>query len=179
MARPNDAYAIAGRVQGLREAKAAFQALPELTRDGLNDATFTTVSEIARLAKLRLLTNPSIATRTLYNAVGFSMNWKSGRGKAGIQNMTTRVSNTSVRRTFRVKGRIVTTTRRDGSVQSRVVRPSKYGHLVEFGARGGQMPKEPFMIPATESQQQPYLQRCQRAGKQIEQQAAAIGMRNL
>lgn len=179
MARPNDAYAIAGYVQGLREAKAAFQALPEITRDAMNDATFTTVSEIARLAKQRVLTSPSVQTRTLYNALGFTMNYKNGRGRAGIQNVTTRVSNTAIRKTFKVKGRIVSRVSRDGKVSQRIVRPSKYGHLVEFGGRGGKMPAEPFMIPATESQKGPYLERCTRAGKQIEQQAANIGMRNI
>lgn len=179
MARPNNAYAIQGYIQGLREAKAAFQALPEITRDALNDATFTTVSEIARLAKQRVLTSPSIQTRTLYNAIGFSMNVKNGRGRAGIQNVTTRVSNTAIRKTFKVKGRIISRVSRDGKVSQRIVRPSKYGHLVEFGGRGGKMPAEPFMIPATESQKAPYLDRCKRSGKTIEQDAAAIGMRNL
>lgn len=41
------------------------------------------------------------------------------------------------------------------------------------------MPAEPFMIPATESQKAPYLDRCKRSGKTIEQDAAAIGMRNI
>lgn len=179
MARPNNPYAIAGHVQGLREAKAAFQALPEVTRDALNDATFTTVSEIARLAKLRLKMNPSVDTGTLYNAVGFQMNWKSGRGRAGIQNVTTRVSNVAMKRTFKVKGRIVSAVSRSGQVRQRIVRPTQYGHLVEFGGRGGEMRPEPFMVPSAEAQQAPYLERCQRAGKAIERRMAARGGRVL
>ncbi len=173
-------FAIEGHVAGLKSAKAAFQALPEIARDAMADATFTTASEIARIAKQRLLSNGSILTRTLYNAIGFTMNMKTGRGRAGIQNVTTRVSNdSSSKRTFRVKGRVVTTVGRSGVATSRIVRPSKYGHLVEFGGRGGKMPAKPFMIPAAENQKAPYLDRCKRAGKVIEQQTAAIGARGI
>jgi hypothetical protein len=173
-------FAVEGHVAGLRQAKAAFQALPEITRDAMAAATFTTVSEIARIAKQRLLANGSIQTRTLYNALGFTMNMKNGRGRAGIQNVTTRISNDSAsKRTFKVKGRIVSTVSRSGAVTQRVVRPSKYGHLVEFGARGGQMRAAPFMLPAAENQKAPYLDRCRQAGKAIERHAANIGMRNL
>jgi hypothetical protein len=35
------------------------------------------------------------------------------------------------------------------------------------------------MIPATEAQAEPYLQRCRAAGSVIERNTAAIGMRNL
>ena len=173
-------FAVQGHIAGLRQAKAAFQALPELTRDAMAAATFTTVSEIARIAKQKLLANGSIQTRTLYNAIGFTMNTKNGRGRVGIQNVTTRVSNDlSSKRTFRVKGRVVTTVGRSGVATSRIVRPSKYGHLVEFGGRGGKMRAAPFMLPAAENQKAPYLDRCKRAGKVIEQQTAAIGARGI
>lgn len=177
MARPNNAFAIAGHVQGLREAKAAFQALPAITRDALANATFATTSEIARIAQQRLRSNPSIRTRTLHDAIGFQMNWKSGRGRAGIKNVTTtlRVNGRKVK----VKGRIVAG--RNGSASTaqgaKRIRPSQYGHLVEFGGRSGKMPAEPFMIPAAESQKGPYLDRCKHAGKAIEQRMSAIGRR--
>jgi hypothetical protein len=176
----SNGFSIEGNVAGLRSAKAAFQALPEIVRDAMADATFTTVSEIARIAKQRLSANGSIQTRTLYNALGFTMSMKTGRGRAGIQNVTTRVSNdSSSKRTFKVKGRVVTTVNRSGVAASRIVRPTKYGHLVEFGARGGKMRAAPFMLPATENQKAPYLDRCKRAGKVIEQQTSAIGARGI
>jgi hypothetical protein len=40
------------------------------------------------------------------------------------------------------------------------------------------MKAEPFMLPAAKSQEQPYLERASRAGKEVERDMAAIGMRN-
>ena len=151
---------------GLREAKAAFQALPQITRDALNGATEVTVREIARHARAKVQASPSIRTRTLYNALGWTMNKKNGRGRAGVTNVTTTVRVDGEKR--KVKGKIIGT---------KVVRPSRYAHLVEFGAR--HMNAEPLMMPATESQKSAYLSRCQKAGRDIEKNAAAIGMRNL
>jgi hypothetical protein len=175
-----EAYSIAGSVKGLAAARDAFKALPEIARDAMADATFTTVSEIVRAAKQRLLANGSIQTRTLYNAITFSLSLKTGRGRAGIERVTTRVSNSSTsKRTFKIKGRIVSMTNKAGVASQRIMRPSKYGHLVEFGGRGGKLRARPFMLPATESQRLPYLERCKNAGKVMERQMAVIGMRNL
>lgn len=177
MARPNDSTATAGYVQGLREAKAAFQALPEVTRDRLNDATRVTVQEISRLGKASVLASPSIQTRTLYNAIGWSLNEKNGRGRAGVSNITTTINLGD--RKIRIKGNLVAG--RGGSASigagAKLIRPSRYAHLVEFGAR--HMPAEPFMIPAAETETQPYLRRCVAAGKLIETDLAHIGSRNL
>jgi HK97 gp10 family phage protein len=162
MARPNDAAAIAGHIQGLREAKAAFQALPEIVRDRLNVATSTTASEIARAAKANLLASPSIQTRSLYNHVTWSMNEKNGRAKVGVASGTTRGTGASAKIKF--KGVVV---------GGKLIRPSRYAHLVEKGTR--HFEAEPFMLPAAESQTAPYLDRCERAGKQIEGAVAAIG----
>ena len=173
---------LVGKIQGLREAKAAFQALPQITRDATNVATRTTVSEIARLAKGRILASPSLRTRALYNAIGFSMNEKNGRGRAGVQNVSTTIAQQAGRvgkSTVRVRGIIVAG--KGGSALkskgAKVINPRRYAHLVEFGSR--QMPAEPFMIPATASQKAPYLDRCIRAGKKIETDMRHIGSRNL
>lgn len=179
MARPNDASAVAGRVQGLREAKAAFQKMPEAFRDATNDATEMTVREIVRNAKARLMASPSIQTRNLYNHVGWSLNRKNGRGRAGVSSGSTVVAAQAGRMgraTVRVKG-IVTAGKGGGAAGGKVDRPSRRAHLVEFGAR--HMPAEPFMIPAADGQKQPYLSRCVAAGKQAEQTLANIGSRNL
>ena len=186
MARPNNADAIAGHVQGLREAKAAFQALPEVVRDRMLDATETTVREIVRHAQARLASSPSIRTRTLYNHVKWSVNKKNGRGKAGVATGTTTMTERANfakgvigGRTIRVKGILVAGKGGSASTSqgAKLIRPSRYAHLVEFGAR--HMPAEPFMIPAAESQKQPYLDRCRAAGKHVEKDVAHIGMRNL
>src|SRR5262245_3281913 len=156
MARPNDTAAIAGYVQGLREAKAAFQAMPAIMRDQLNAATELTLNEIVRHAKLRVAASPSIQTRALLNSIAYTLNKKSGRGKAGVTSGSTTgffaagtgVAGELKKRT--IKGVIVGQGR-----SARLVRPSRYAHLVEFGSR--HMEAEPFMMPAVESQKHAYL----------------------
>lgn len=162
MARPNDPTAIAGHIRGLKEAKAAFQALEPTFRERLGAATETTVREIARAAQARLLASPSIQTRNLYNAVGWSYTPTNGRGRAGIQNVTTTIR-VGTRR-IRVKGIVTAGTGVD--------RPARRAHFVEFGTR--HMRAEPFMVPAAESQTQPYLARVKAAGKQAEHDLARM-----
>jgi HK97 gp10 family phage protein len=158
-------------VRGLRDAKAAFQALPQIVRDNLGHATEVTVREIARGAQARLASSPSIVTRNLYNHVGWSYTKTNGRGRAGISAGSTTVSNIAAKRTFKVKGVVMS---RGG--RTFVDRPSRRAHFVEFGTRN--MPAEPFMIPAAHAEKQPYLDRCRAAGKGIEKDTAAIGLRN-
>lgn len=175
MAAP--ASAIAAKIQGLREAKAAFQAMPALFRKHSNAATETTVREIARHAQARLLSSPSILTRSLYNNIAWKMNENNGRGKVGVATATT-VMQIGTRK-IRVKGIIVAG--KGGSALSsqgaKVIRPTRYSHFVEFGTR--HMPAEPFMIPAAKSQEMPYLDRMKQAGRAVEQDMANIGLRNL
>src|SRR4051794_4457084 len=78
-----DAY-----IRGLKEAKAAFQRVPEVMRDRLLAATETTVREIARGAQSRLRASPSIQTRALYNHVVWKITKTNGRGKVGIASGT-------------------------------------------------------------------------------------------
>ena len=164
------------KIKGMREAKAAFQALPEVVRDRMLDATETTVREIVRFAKGRLESSPSIRTRALYNHITWSVNKKNGRGRAGVATGTTTFTSLpGVTKKVRIKG-IVTANSRAKKGYT-VVQPRRYAHLVEFGSRHA--PAEPFMVPAAESQQQPYLDRCRAAGKHVETDLANIGMRNL
>jgi hypothetical protein len=179
MARPNDSGAIQAHVRGLREAKAAFQALPVAMRERLLTATETTVREIVRLAKSRLASNPSIRTRSLYNQVGWTLNAKNGRGRAGVGSGSSTISFAHVggiTKKIKVKG-ILVPGRNGGAAGAKLIRPSRYAHLVEFGSRSQKA--EPFMVPAAKSQEQPYLDRCLRAGKDVERDVAAIGMRTL
>lgn len=174
-ARPNNQAAIAGHVQGLREAKAAFQALPEIAREHLLGATETTVREIARQAQANLQGSPSIQTRNLYNAVAWKVTKTNGRGRVGITTGQTVFSDLATRRRIHVKGILIAG--RQGGASGRVDRPSRRAHFIEFGTR--HMRAEPFMRPAAEGQVQPYLQRCRAAGSGIERDVAAIGMRTL
>ena len=174
---PAGRAALDAKIQGLREAKAAFQALPEVTRDRLNAATEITVREIARLAKANLLASPSIQTRSLLNAVAWKMNYQNGRGSVGIANVTTTL--TVGGKKVRVKGVIVAGKGGSAltSAGAKRISPRRYAHLVEFGSRLAG--KEPFMLPAADAEQQPHLDRYLRAGKQIEQDLSAIGGRHL
>lgn len=180
MARPNDPTAIAGRVQGLREAKAAFQKMPKVFQDDLNDATELTVREIVRNAQARLQSSPSIRTRNLFNHVTWTMNRKNGRGRAGVSSGSSIISNPQIggvgKSRIRVKG-IIIAGKGGGAAGGRIDRPSRRAHFVEFGTK--HMPAEPFMMPATEGQQAAYLQRCRAAGKRSEQTLANIGSRTL
>jgi HK97 gp10 family phage protein len=177
MARPNNSAAIAGHVQGLREAKRAFQALPEIVRDRMLVATETTVREIARGAQSRLRSSPAIRTRALHDHVAWSISKSNGRGKVGIKTGST-VLNIGGRR-VRVKG--VITAGAGGSASTaqgaRKINPTRYAHFIEFGSK--RQPAEPFMIPATEAEKDPYLARARKAGAGIEQDMARIGSRTL
>jgi HK97 gp10 family phage protein len=164
-------------IRGLREVKAAFQALPERMRTHLNEATETTLSEIVRHAKARIQASPSIDTRTLLNSIAYTLNKNNGRGRAGVSNGTTTINLGGVK--VRLKGTL--RVGRGGSALTsqgaKLMRPSRYAHLVEFGSR--KMRAEPFMIPAAQSQENPYLDRCRRAGTEVEKDLAAIGLRGL
>ena len=164
-------------IQGLSQAKAAFQALPEITRDALNVATETTVREIVRQAKAHIQASPSIRTRALLNSIQWTMNRKTGRGRAGVANITTMLAIGGGR--IKVKGLVIPG--KGGSALTsqgaKLMKPSRYAHFVELGTR--QMPAEPFMLPSAEAEKMPYLDRCRHAGKQIEQDAQHIGSRTL
>lgn len=177
MARPNNTDAIQAKIQGMRELKAAFQALPEITRDALNVATETTAKEIVRAAKGRIQSSPSIRTRSLLNHIGYSMSPKTGRARVGVSSGSTTmvIGGKKVKVKGIIKlGRGLSAKTSAGATK---IVPSKYAKFVEFGTV--RMPAEPFMIPSANDQKQPYLSRCQAAGKKIEQGAAAIGSRNL
>jgi hypothetical protein len=133
--RPNNAGAIAGKIQGLREAKAAFQALPEIVRDAMLAATETTVQMIANGAKARILASPSVQTRALYNHITWSVTKTNGRGRVGVASGTTTVSNLSTRTSVKVKGLIQSHVGKDGKTTHRIVQPSRYARMVEFGYR--------------------------------------------
>lgn len=182
MARPNNRAAITAKILGLKEAKAAFQKLPEVARDAYNWATEVTLSEIARSAMANLQKSPSIRTRTLLDSIGWSLNRNSGQGKVGIKQITSTVNVLpGVRKNTIIKGRVIAG--RNGSALTsqgaRVIRPTRYGHLVEFGHGGKAAKAEPFMRPAVTQEQSHFLARCRDAGSRIERDMANVGSRTL
>ena len=183
MARPNNAAAIAGYIQGLREAKAAFQALPQIARDRTNETNEMTARMVVSRAKARLASSPSIRTRSLYNSVVYTVNKNNGRAKAGITSGSTTIASSMMgnvgRSTMKVKGILIAGKGGSAlrSLGAKFIRPTRYAHLVEYGSH--HMSAEPFMNPAVEAEKQPHIDRSARAGKAIEQDIAAIGLRNL
>lgn len=171
--RPNDPGAIARHVQGLRALKAKFQAFPEIVREHLNIANELTVKEIKRQAQARLEASPSIRTRALYNAVDYRVTKSNGTARVGVTSGSTVLNVGGTR--VRVKGVIVSG--RGGSALTSqgamLIRPSRYAHLVEFGA--SHMPAEPFMLPAAESQRGAYVERVKAAKAGIVRDVSNVG----
>lgn len=179
---PNEA--IAGYVRGLRELKAAFQALPQIVRDRMLAATETTVREIARGAQARLLSSPSVQTRNLYNHVAWSVTKTNGRGRVGISIGSTTVSRMAAaasghgRLIRRAQGKVGKNVKVRGVVQitstgARIDYPSRRAHFIEFGTK--HMKAEPFMMPAAEAEKPHALGRAMAAWKAIETDVVAIG----
>lgn len=179
-----DSYSTAGKaglavkIQGLREAKRAFQALPAATRDAMLGAVETTASEMVRAARANLQRSPSVQTRSLYNALAYRVTKTNGRAKVGVGTGSTRglfsagtgVAGELKRRT--IKGYL-----HGEGKKARLIRPDYYAKFVEFGTR--KQPAEPFMMPAAEGQKGPFLSRCKAAGRVLEQNVAAVGARTL
>lgn len=126
--------------------KATLAAMPELVRSELGDAVRTTASEVKRNA----IAAVPVGTGTLKNHIDFSFSPTYCRAKVGI-----------------TPGNVV--------IQRRVYRASHYAHLVEFGARGGQMPAQPFMGPAFEGQQSALESRMRAAQRASIDDVANIG----
>jgi HK97 gp10 family phage protein len=76
--------ALAGHIRGLREAKAAFEALPQIVRDRLLDAVEMTVTQIAAKAKARIASSPSVRTRALYNSIIWRVTKTNATGRVGV-----------------------------------------------------------------------------------------------
>lgn len=145
-------------IKGLREARAAFKALPEHAREAAYYATEATGMEVMRGAKSRLRPGHGYRTGELQKALNISRSPKTGFVKVGL-----------------TRG-AVTVTLPNG--QKARHRPSAIGHLVEFG-HGGPRPARayPFMIPAAEAERGHYASRMKRAMKGLEQDMAARGGR--
>lgn len=166
---------MASPIVGLDKLRAVFQKLPEVVRDRLNEATVDTLQQGVRIAQSTLERSPSIQTRTLYNNVGWAMNNKAGRGSFGIKAATFTVKTQANWGAGEIGGRKIRV--RGTVVGNKVIRTTRYAHLVEFGSV--HMKAEPFMIPAAEKVRGDYLVRCIKAGKDIERDASKIGGRNL
>jgi hypothetical protein len=102
-------------------------------------------------------------TGQLQKALGWSINKRSGSAKVGVR-----------------LGFETFTPGRNGSAATnagaRAHRPTKIGHLVEFGHRRGASP-HPFLVPAAEATKGYFLAQCRAAGSTIERDMASVGGR--
>lgn len=146
------------QIDGLPEMRAAFKRLPDVTRDAMAAATLATAQAIASQAAAHLVPGHGVQTGQLKRSLGASLNKSTGEGRVGI------------RRGFNlaIAGTNGSALHRHGA---RLHVPTKIGHLVEFG-HGGSHPAKahPFMRPAYKAEEGPFLERCRRAGAEIERQ---------
>lgn len=175
MARPNNASAISAHIDGLRAAKAKFQALPTFMQEKRIQVNSATAAAIVLGAKQHLIASPSIQTRSLLNHVQWSISKTNGQAKAGVTSGSTMIAfghMGGITKKIKVKGLIIAG--KGGSALTsrgaKLIRPSRYAHLVEFGTV--HFEAEAFMIPATNAQKEPHLQRWRAAGKQLERDMA-------
>lgn len=149
-------------VTGLRGARKAFKELPLASQKEFNVASNETADAVLRRAKANLRPGHGYATGQLQRALGVRHAKGSGIAAVGI------------RRGFDliIAGKGGSALTRKGA---RAHRPTKIGHLIEFGHGGPKpAPAYPFMMPAVEAERQLYVMRCRNAGKRLEAAMATL-----
>lgn len=136
-----------GAVRGLKQTRAAFRRVHPVMQRHLNGATRLTAIRVLQAAQRRV----QIRYGFLNEALGTSFSKKTGVAKVGIDR----------------KAEFVTPA-------GKKAKPSKYGHLVEFGTTHSRA--FPFMLISAEEQREPYLQRSRAAGKSAEAEMAALAV---
>lgn len=177
MARPNSASAISAHITGMREAKAKFQALPGFMQEKRINVNTATAQAVALGATQRLIASPSVQTRSLLNHVKWSVSKSNGQAKVGVSSGSTTVMfghMGGITRKIKIKGILIAG--KGGSALTsqgaKLIRPSRYAHLVEFGTV--HFEAEPFMLPAATAQKDLHLQRWRAAGRELEREMAGL-----
>lgn len=143
------AVKVIARLQGKKEAVAAFRALPEVVRKLYADLVVTpTVMAVAAGARQRVRED----TGTLKEAITASKGARTGWGFVRIKKLV---------KVFAGRGGSAST-----RLGARKVSARAHGHLNEFGT--AKMAAQPFMRPALEEQQGPAMARARAAGPAIE-----------
>lgn len=133
------------KLEGLAELKRAFKALPEVTRDRLNDATSKTAFAILQREKSLV----PVRTGALRDALDWSMSEKTGIARVGVR-----------------KG----ATGPDGERPGLYAHLVEFGHAGSHPAG-----PHPFAIPAAEAERENYLERCREAGRKVERDLSSGG----
>lgn len=161
---------------GLKDAQAAFRRLPDVTRERMLEATDDATVRILAGARRRVA--PHRRYGFLERYLARSVNKRTGEGRIGLPHVAAVIpggASPASARSAVIRRRGAATFHVYGTGSARggkVVYPSKYGHLVEFGHTRGagksSAPPYPFMIPAAEAEKGHFLQRCRDAGPKIE-----------
>jgi HK97 gp10 family phage protein len=166
---------LSARLEGLQAAKAKFKALPNFMQQKRITVNSATAQAIVVGARQRVQASPSINTRSLLNHINWTISKASGSARVGVTAGSS-MGNAmpGVRKNVRIKGLLIRG--RNGSALTsqgaRLVRPSRYAHLIEFGTVHAKA--EPFMIPATMAQKDLHLQRWRLAGRALEREMAGM-----
>jgi hypothetical protein len=160
-------------VGGLKEAIAAFKRLPQVSQDLLNKATEETARAIWTRARRNVPIRHSqiqgYLGGALRNAIDFDVNKKTGIGMVGLTRATRWVSGGRGKPKVFAGSKVFVLGKGGTAKGGKVIMPSKYGHLVEFGHGGPHAARpRPFMIPAAEAERANYLRRCQDMGVELE-----------
>jgi HK97 gp10 family phage protein len=144
---------MAAKVRGLAQVHRAFKAAPPALQHHLGKANETTAVAIAGRARALV----PVRFGFLKKFIAHTFSKKTGTAKVGIQKG--RVA---------VPGRGGSAKTSDGAMSAQ---PSIYAKWAEWGTSHSKA--QPFMGPAVRAEQQPHLQRIQRAGKDAERDIAA------
>lgn len=146
-------------VRGLSQAKAVFRRLPAETQQVYTDVAIAPTAEaIVTVAQSRLFPGHGFRTGQLKKSLGAVVDPKTGSARVGI----------------RLGFNILAVGRTRSGFSHR---PTKIGHLVEFG-HGGKHKAEatPFMVPAANGQRTPFLLRAKNAGRVLENRMVEVGL---
>lgn len=146
-----------GSVKGLSQAKRAFREVEPTMKAAISEATRETAQIIAADAARRLQRGRGVRTGLLKGQIGFSHSATSGFARVGIKKGTFWLHLPNGKR-----------------VQHR---PTRIGHLVEFGHGGQRGPAQasPYMIPAADAQRSAYVQRIRAKSRDAEKALANRG----
>ena len=137
-----------GAVRGMAAVRRSFKNVVPVMQEELGTAT----RETGKAIKARAQERVPVRLGYLKKAIAFRYSKRSGVGRVGIK-----------KQKIGVQGTGGSAERRHGA---RVIYPTRYAHLVEFGTTHSRA--QPFMLPSVEAEREPYLTRAKAAGARAE-----------
>jgi hypothetical protein len=151
------------RIEGLKAARAAFKQLSEKLQVELGTAALTTARATMARAGAKVPVRhdaiPGYSGGALRDAISAKLDARTGEAKCGLMFKRIAIAGTGGS-ALKSKG-------------ARLIQPTKYGHLVEFGFhhyRAGWIAGTSFMISSAEEERSNYVALCSKVGKDVSQQ---------